>query len=112
MSAGLGGFRPWLLQRITALVLAVGFVAVIAMLLFGNWTYASWRAFASAPPVVIGLMLLYGAILLHAWIGVRDVIIDYLHPLAIRLTALALVGIILFGCAVWAAAILLPGVLA
>ncbi|MGF1644088.1 MAG: succinate dehydrogenase, hydrophobic membrane anchor protein [Thiotrichales bacterium] len=111
MSAGLGGFRPWLLQRITAVVVGVGTVALILLVLFGDWTYEHWRAFVGTPLVAIAFMLFFGALLLHAWIGVRDVIIDYVHPLAYRLATLTLVGLVLTGCAAWAAAILLSRVM-
>jgi succinate dehydrogenase / fumarate reductase membrane anchor subunit len=46
-------------------------------------------------------------LLLHAWIGVRDILIDYAHPLWLRVTAYSLVIIFLLGCGAWAGRILL-----
>ncbi len=109
MSAGLSGFRAWILQRITAVLIAVGFLVAMVVLWMHDWTYAEWRAFVRTPLVTVSVLILYGAVLLHAWIGVRDIVIDYVHPLMARLVVLAVVGTVLVGLAIWAGTILLPG---
>jgi succinate dehydrogenase / fumarate reductase membrane anchor subunit len=48
-----------------------------------------------------------GALLLHAWVGVRDVILDYVHPVGLRVAALAVLGSGLMAMAVWAVRMLL-----
>jgi succinate dehydrogenase / fumarate reductase membrane anchor subunit len=45
------------------------------------------------PAVSTAALLACAAILLHAWVGLRDVILDYVHPPAARFTALALLGV-------------------
>jgi succinate dehydrogenase / fumarate reductase membrane anchor subunit len=49
------------------------------------------------------MLLFVVSVLMHAWIGVRDVLIDYIHPIAIRATALGLVALSLVAMGLWAA---------
>ena len=51
--------------------------------------------------------LFFTALLLHAWVGMRDVILDYLQPMRVRIPALAIVGFSFFGVDAWVARILL-----
>jgi succinate dehydrogenase / fumarate reductase membrane anchor subunit len=48
------------------------------------------------------------AVLLHAWLGMRDVVLDYVHRLWLRLLLLPLIGLLLTGSGLWAFHILLP----
>ncbi len=103
----IGGFRPWLLQRLTAVYLLVFIVAFGGALLWGlPWDAARWRAFLGWPPVLLAVTLFYLALFLHAWIGVRDVIVDYVHPLGLRLAALSLAAAGLLAMAFWMVLIL------
>lgn len=100
---GVGGF---LAQRITAIVLAV-YSVLIAILLFGaDRTYESWAGiFAPIWMKVVTLVAIY-ALLYHAWVGVRDIWMDYIKPLWLRLTLQTLTALWLLGCAVWSVQIL------
>ena len=42
------------------------------------------------------------ALLVHVWVGLRDIVLDYLHPLALRIGTLALIAFLLGGCGFWA----------
>ena len=44
---------------------------------------------------------------MHAWVGVRDVLIDYVHPAALRFGLLALLALALLATALWAFMVLL-----
>ena len=55
--------------------------------------------------IVTGLFVL--ALLLHAWVGMRDVILDYVHNTVVRIFALSLVLAVLFGSGFWCAKVLL-----
>jgi succinate dehydrogenase / fumarate reductase membrane anchor subunit len=46
------------------------------------------------------------ALFFHAWIGVRDVWMDYVKPVAVRLVLQVATILWLVGCAGWAAQIL------
>ncbi len=99
----LSGQRAWLLQRITAVY--TGVYVVLALLLFvvaPPADYATWKALVGQPLVALLTALFAVVVLLHAWIGLRDVVMDYVHPLGARLTVLTLAGggLILMG--LWA----------
>jgi len=53
------------------------------------------------------LLLFVVALLLHAWVGMRDILIDYVQPVALRVGLLAAVGLGLVACALWATVVLL-----
>lgn len=103
MSApGLQGLRPWIMQRISAVYIALSLVYfALCLLLAGAFDAGDWVAWVATPVnnVALGLFLL--AVLWHAWIGVRDVVLDYLPNVMARLLALSLVGLVLLGSALW-----------
>jgi succinate dehydrogenase / fumarate reductase membrane anchor subunit len=59
------------------------------------------------PLVSLATLLFFASLLLHAWVGIRDVIIDYVHPTAIRVSVLTVIGFGLVGCAAWALKIII-----
>lgn len=80
------GTGSWLLQRATALLLAVllpvlGVHTLAALPL----DYAGWLALFSPVWVKMAWMLAALAQALHAWVGLRDVLMDYVKPVALRL---------------------------
>jgi len=103
MSYQASGLRAWALQRITAVYIAlVSLVLVWHFLATPPADHAVWQAWVAQPWVNIGLLLYIVALLLHAWVGIRDVFIDYVHPLGARLLLLTLFGLLLLGSGVWA----------
>jgi succinate dehydrogenase / fumarate reductase membrane anchor subunit len=85
------GQRAFVLQRITALVLLAYVTAIALRLALGpEVTSAQWRAWAAQPLAASALLLAAAALLMHAWVGIRDVVLDYVQPLGLRLTILAL----------------------
>ncbi|HEX4333156.1 MAG TPA: succinate dehydrogenase, hydrophobic membrane anchor protein [Usitatibacter sp.] len=101
------GLADWLLQRLTALVMAVYTVAIVACLLVhAPHTHAQWKAMFSGVFPRLATMLFFAALMYHAWIGMRDILMDYLRATSIRLAAQVVVGFALAGYLVWAAAIL------
>jgi succinate dehydrogenase / fumarate reductase membrane anchor subunit len=92
----LGGQRPWVLQRVTALLLLTLVTLGAAALLVGPpLNYARWHAFATSIPGSLLIMALSAAVCLHAWVGMRDIVVDYVHPVAARLTILTLIALTL-----------------
>jgi succinate dehydrogenase / fumarate reductase membrane anchor subunit len=101
------GLGDWLLQRLTALVMAVYTVAIVACLLMhAPQGHAEWKAIFGGGLMRVATMLFFAALAYHAWIGMRDILMDYLRATSLRLTAEAAVGIVLLAYVVWAAAIL------
>lgn len=107
MSRTATGLRAWAVQRATAIYLGLFFVYFVAhWLIAPPADYAAWRAWVGHPLMGTALLLALVALLLHAWVGVRDILIDYVHPTALRVGLLALVGLGLAACGLWAAVVL------
>lgn len=103
MSWRAAGFRAWLWQRLTAVYMAVfivWFVGAVMMKHLGN--HDAWREFVGDGRVATALALFFAALLLHAWVGVRDVIIDYVRPFYLRFGLLMVVGGALLATLLWA----------
>lgn len=102
------GMRAWLLQRLSAFYLAV---VVLAVLIWWFTTdsinYEQWRHLIGHPLVSVALALFFMALLFHAWVGIRDVMVDYIHNIGIRLVLLLSIAGILLAMAVWTTFILL-----
>jgi succinate dehydrogenase / fumarate reductase membrane anchor subunit len=99
------GTRGFLLQRFTAVVMAAyTVIAFIYWLYRAPAGYADYRAMFSGTFGVLTLLAL-AALLYHAWIGMRDILIDYVKPMGARLTAQFLVATVLVFYLLWAGAI-------
>lgn len=104
----LSGLQAWLVQRLSAVYMAIFTLAtVITLLMVPISGYQDWLALMSQPLVAGACALFVIALLLHAWIGIRDVILDYVTNLGIRLLLLSLLGAWLMLLALWAIRILL-----
>lgn len=92
----LSGLRAWTVQRASALYLA-GFGVVLAVRLVSEPpdSYRRWVALWSHPAMASAAMLAVACLCLHAWVGARDVILDYVRPAAVRPVALALLALFL-----------------
>ncbi|MDX1594216.1 MAG: succinate dehydrogenase, hydrophobic membrane anchor protein [Gammaproteobacteria bacterium] len=108
MSRQAAGMRAWILQRITGAYIALFVIYLAGLFTFAAPSgYAEWRDVVASPGVVITAMLFFLAVLLHAWVGIRDILIDYVHHAGLRLAGLVLVALVLLGSGIWAAKILL-----
>lgn len=115
MSAGtdrlLTGLRAWTLQRASALYL-LGFILVLALRLLADPVdgHARWVEFWRSPWMASGALLAVAALGLHAWVGARDVVLDYVRPAMARPVALAAIAAVLALTLLrLAAALLWPG---
>ncbi len=98
MKRAVTGLRAWLLQRLSALVMLAGLVAALARLAADPpRSHAQWQALMQSPAVALGTLLFFAALLLHAWIGARDVLMDYVHPLPLRVALSTLLTLVLGG---------------
>ncbi len=61
--------------------------------------YLAWHDWVLSRGVSIAACVFSLALLAHAWVGVRDVVMDYVHPIAVRVLVLAFVSIGLRGLA-------------
>ncbi|MBU3737597.1 MAG: succinate dehydrogenase, hydrophobic membrane anchor protein [Rhodoferax sp.] len=102
------GLRDWLAQRVTAVLMALFTALVLAQVLLtrGPVDYYKWAGIFSSQWMKVLTLTVIVALLYHVWVGVRDIFMDYIKPLAWRL-ALQVASIVwLVGCAGWAIQVL------
>jgi succinate dehydrogenase / fumarate reductase, membrane anchor subunit len=98
----LTGLRAWLVQRASAVYLLAFILFFIGHFLFDPpGDEAAWRAWVAQPWIGVALLAAFAALLLHAWVGLRDVMLDYIDPVGLRAPALALVAGALIGVGLW-----------
>ncbi len=96
------GLRDWLVQRITAVVMAV------YSLVLGAWiflepplNYGAWKSMFASGWMRIATLFFIASLLLHAWVGIRDIVMDYVKPAWLRLCLHVLVILVLIAYAAW-----------
>lgn len=101
------GLRDWIAQRVTAVIMVI-YTAVILSALAGlpSVDYWQWKVLWQTPVVKYATVLFVLGLLLHAWIGVRNIFMDYIKDPALRLTLYVLVIGALVWYAIWSVQIL------
>ena len=80
------GLMDWLIQRLTAVVMAVYTLLALGIALWtGGIDYASWTRLFAHGGFRLASFLFMVALLYHAWIGVRDILMDYVKHVGVRL---------------------------
>lgn len=93
MKAVSSALPAWLVQRLSALYMLLFLIYALS-----HWAvarpagYEGWRAWVLGDPIRLPGLLFFAALFLHAWVGLRDIVFDYVHPIALRLAALMLIG--------------------
>ena len=101
-AAGLQGLRPWIIQRISAVLIALFILYfIVSISLLESFDYAHWHAWMAWPAHNIAMGLFIIAVLWHAWIGIRDVILDYVQSVVLRMLLFSLVMSVLLGSSLW-----------
>lgn len=101
------GLRDWLIQRVTAVVMALYLVFIVSYLLWQPiFDYDIWTGLFSANWMRTLTLLFLLSVFYHAWIGVRDIVMDYVKPPGIRLAIHTLVILALLLYAIWSMQIL------
>jgi succinate dehydrogenase / fumarate reductase membrane anchor subunit len=101
------GLRDWLAQRVTAVVMALYtlfFIAVVISL--PRLDYTNWSALWQVPIMRYATMFFVLSALIHAWIGVRNIFMDYIKDTGLRLTLHVVVILTLVVYGAWAVQIL------
>ena len=108
MSRKASGLKAWVIQRVTAVYVGLFSLYLLLMLLFAAPAdHAAWQQWLAAPVMGIATWLFVLAVLLHAWVGVRDVIIDYIWNTPTRVVVLSVVALALIASGLWASQILI-----
>ena len=100
------GLKDWLAQRVTALVMIAYTVIFLVALGRGTVSYASWKALFAQEWMRFATFLFVASVLIHAWIGVRNIWMDYIKHTGLRLALQVATVLWLAGCAGWAMQIL------
>ena len=102
------GLRDWLSQRITGGLMALFTILVLAQLLFsrGPIGYDTWSGIFSSQWMKVLTFTVIAALLYHVWVGMRDIWMDYVQPVGIRLALQVFTIVWLVGCAGWAIQVL------
>ena len=96
------GLKDWLAQRVTAIYMALYAPIMAVLLLVSPGGYEGWRALMAHSAVRFLSFVFVICLCWHAWIGVRDIWMDYIKPVGIRLAFHVLTAFSLIGCAGWA----------
>ncbi len=96
------GWRDWLVQRISAVVMALYTLLVLALLLWhGGLEYSAWKGTFGNEGFRLATFVFMIALLWHTWVGVRNIAMDYVKPVGLRLTLQVLVIALLVAYAGW-----------
>ena len=106
-SLGRSGLHDWMIQRVTAVILA-GYVIYLCVFVFStpHIQFSIWQALFAQTSFKIFSFLAIVSLCFHAWIGLWIISTDYLKPLAIRLVVQVLVIVSCFAFLLWGAQIL------
>lgn len=101
------GLRDWLVQRVTAVVMALYSVLMLGIVVFqrpGN--YGLWKALFAQQGMRLASLLFLLSVFWHAWVGVRDILMDYVKPAGVRLVLQVGVILLLLAYSLWSIQIL------
>ncbi|MDH3327341.1 MAG: succinate dehydrogenase, hydrophobic membrane anchor protein [Gammaproteobacteria bacterium] len=102
MSWRAGGIRPWIVQRLSAVAMAIilcAFTLSVAMSAPEN--FQDWQDFIGGSIWNTAIILFWVSLFVHAWVGIRDVIMDYIHHDGLRFTILAFFAFFLISMTIW-----------
>lgn len=101
------GLRDWLAQRVTAVLMAIFTIALIVQVLLpGEMGYDKWAGIFSAQWMRLLTFVTIVALAYHVWVGMRDVLMDYVKPVGVKLVLQVATLVWLVGCAGWAIQVL------
>lgn len=101
------GVRDWLIQRVAGAYLALYTLLLLAYLAL-HWPVekTSWAEWFRLPGMRVATLLAFGALFLHAWVGMRNIFMDYVKNAGVRLSLHVVVILLLVAYFVWVVEIL------
>ena len=102
------GLRDWLAQRVTAVLMALFTLLVLAQIIFshGPIGYDQWAGIFSPQWMKVLTFSVIIALAFHAWVGMREIWMDYIKPVGLRLFLQAFSLVWLVSCSGWAIQVL------
>jgi succinate dehydrogenase / fumarate reductase membrane anchor subunit len=103
MSRRASGLKAWVVQRATAIYLALFGVYLLLKLVFdAPGDYAALVEWVRSPWVALGLLVLIPVALAHAWVGIRDLFMDYVKSIGLRVTLMTVTAFVFVASGLWA----------
>ncbi len=101
------GLKDWIGQRATAVFMAIyTIIFAFSALTLPELSYEAWSGLFSGGLFKFLSFLFLLSLFYHAWIGIRDIWMDYIKPTGVRLALHLVTLFLLIGYAGWAAQIL------
>ncbi|MDI1268473.1 MAG: succinate dehydrogenase, hydrophobic membrane anchor protein [Polaromonas sp.] len=97
------GTRDWLAQRVTAALMALFTVLLLAQVIFtkGPVGYDRWAGIFASQWMKVLTFVVILALLYHVWVGMRDIWMDYVKPVWLKLSLDVFTIVWLVACAGW-----------
>ena len=97
------GLRDWLSQRVTAVLMALFTLILLVQLVLtkGPTGYDRWAYIFSSQWMKVLTFCVILALIWHAWVGMRNIWMDYIKPVGLRLVLQIFTIVWLVGCAGW-----------
>ncbi|ROR00602.1 succinate dehydrogenase / fumarate reductase membrane anchor subunit [Delftia acidovorans] len=102
------GIRDWMVQRVTGVLMALFTIVLLAKLIFntGSVGYDLWAGIFAPQWMKFLTFAVIVSLAWHVWVGVRDIWMDYVKPVGLRLVLNVFTLVWLVGCAGWGIQIL------
>jgi succinate dehydrogenase / fumarate reductase membrane anchor subunit len=101
------GVKDWLAQRVTAIVMAVYTIVLLVSFLTANeFSYEAWAGLFAKQWFKLFSLVTFLGLFYHAWVGIRDIWMDYVKSAGLRLFLMLLTIFWLLACAAWTVQIL------
>jgi succinate dehydrogenase / fumarate reductase membrane anchor subunit len=101
------GLRDWLAQRITAVIMVVYTGILMFTLAPGPARgFAEWKSLFASGWMRVATLLFGVSLAWHAWVGMRDILMDYIKPDGVRLALQVLTLLLIAGYLGWMVQIL------
>ncbi|MEI2266874.1 succinate dehydrogenase membrane anchor subunit [Erwinia sp. CGal63] len=99
---GRNGVHDWLLVRATSIVMTLYILYILGFIVMTDTlTYDNWHAFFASSVTKVFTLLTLFSILMHGWIGMWQVLTDYVKHLATRLLLQMAIVVALFVYAIY-----------
>ena len=96
------GLKDWMAQRATAIVMAVYTIILLIALFTGNrFSYEGWAGLFAQQWFKMATFVTFLSLFYHAWVGMRDVWMDYIKSVGLRLSLQVFTIVWLTACAGW-----------
>jgi succinate dehydrogenase / fumarate reductase membrane anchor subunit len=100
--SGFSGMKAWLIQRFSGIYIGL-FVLIFSFVFWQSapFKYHQWVGLFSQTWIQITTSLFILALLFHAWIGLRDIFLDYIHSISVKMVVMSAIILMLLASGFW-----------